>query len=75
MNIRSVRHQGLLHLIRDNDSRELRSDLVPRVRRVLTALITATDMEALHGPPGWRVHQLQDDRAGRGAFRSATIGG
>jgi len=42
----------------------LRSDLVQRLRRILTALITAPDMKALQGPPGWRVHQLQGDRAG-----------
>lgn len=64
MIIRSVRHRGLLRLIRDDDARELRNDLVPRVRRVLTALISATNMKALHGPPGWRVHQLAGDRAG-----------
>jgi proteic killer suppression protein len=42
----------------------VRSDLVSRVRRILTALIAASDIKALHGPPGWRVHQLQGDRAG-----------
>jgi proteic killer suppression protein len=61
--IRSVRHRGLLRLIRDDDSRELRSDLVQRLRRILTALITASDVKALQGPPGWRVHQLHGDRA------------
>jgi toxin HigB-1 len=60
----SVRHRGLLRLIRDDDSREVRSDLVQRVRRILTALITASDINALQGPPGWRVHHLQGDRAG-----------
>ena len=64
MIVRSVRHRGLLCLIRDDDSREVRSDLVQRVRRILTALISAADIKALHGPPGWRVHQLQGDRAG-----------
>jgi proteic killer suppression protein len=64
MIIRSVRHRGLLRLIRDDDSRELRRDLVPRLRRILTALISAPAMTALEGPPGWRVHQLQGDRAG-----------
>lgn len=64
MVIRSVRHRGLLRFIEDDDSRELRGDLVPRVRRVLTALIAAPDMRALHGPPGWRIHQLTGDRAG-----------
>jgi proteic killer suppression protein len=55
----------LLRLIRDDDSREVRSDLVQRVRRILTALISASDIKAPGGPPGWRVHQLQGDRAGR----------
>src|SRR4051794_39295893 len=64
MVIRSVRHRGLLRLIRDDDSRELRGDLVPRVRRVLTALIAAPDIQALRGPPGWRIHQLTGNRAG-----------
>jgi len=64
MIIRSVRHRGLLRLIRDDDSREVRSDLVQRVQRILTALITAPDLRALQGPPGWRVHQLQGDRVG-----------
>jgi len=64
MIIRNVRHRGLLRLIRDNDSRGLHRDLVQRLRRILTALITASDMKALQGPPGWRVHQLQGDRAG-----------
>ena len=64
MIIRNVRHRGLLRLIRDDDSRGLHRDLVQRLRRILTALITASDMKALQGPPDWRVHQLQGDRAG-----------
>jgi toxin HigB-1 len=52
MIVRSVRHRGLLRLIQDDDSREVRSDLVQRVRRILTALITASDITALHGPAG-----------------------
>lgn len=64
MVIRSVRHRGLLRLIRDDDSRELPGALVPRVRRVLTGLIAAPDMQALRGPPGWRIHHLTGGRAG-----------
>lgn len=64
MIVRSVRHRGLLRLIRDDDARELRPDLVKRVRNVVTAMIAAPDMVSLQGPPGWRVHQLQGDRAG-----------
>ncbi len=64
MEIRSVRHRGLLRLIEENDSRELRPDLVKRLRNILAALIAATDMADVSGPPGWRIHQLKGDRAG-----------
>jgi toxin HigB-1 len=37
---------------------------VRRVRNVLAVLIAARSMEAVAGPPGWRVHQLSGDRAG-----------
>jgi proteic killer suppression protein len=64
MIIRSVQHRGLLRLIRDDDTRELRADLVKRVRNILAALISAASIEAVVGPPGWRIHELQGDRAG-----------
>jgi proteic killer suppression protein len=64
MRIRSVRHRGLKRFIEDDDDREIRRDLVTRVRRSLTALIAAPDMNGVHGPPGWRIHQLTGDRAG-----------
>ena len=64
MIIRSVKHRGLLRLIEDDDSRELRPELVKRIRNVLAALIVAADMDAVSGPPGWRVHQLKGNRAG-----------
>jgi len=31
---------------------------------MLAVLITATGMEQVVGPPGWRIHQLKGDRAG-----------
>ncbi len=64
MNIKSVRHKGLKHLIENDDERGIRGDLVGRIRNVLTALIVADDMEAVQGPPGWRIHQLIGDREG-----------
>jgi toxin HigB-1 len=51
-------------LIEDDDDREIRRDLVYRVRRILTALIAAQDMDGVRGPPGWHIHQLAGDRAG-----------
>ncbi|MGH6837391.1 MAG: type II toxin-antitoxin system RelE/ParE family toxin [Methylocella sp.] len=64
MRIRSIRHRGLKRFIEDDDDREIRGDLVNRVRRILTALIIASDMDGVKGPPGWRIHQLAGDRAG-----------
>lgn len=63
MRIRSVRHRGLRRFIEDDDVREIRPDLVNRVRRILTALIVAPGMDDFSGPPGWRIHQLSGDRA------------
>jgi proteic killer suppression protein len=64
MVIRSVQHRGLLRLIEDDDTRGLRADLVKRLRNILAMLISASDMNAVSGPPGWRIHQLKEDRAG-----------
>ena len=64
MIIRSVRHRGLLRLIEDDDSRELRTDLVRRLRNIHAVLIAAANMNGVTGPPGWRIHQLIGDRGG-----------
>jgi len=64
MTIRSVQHRGLLRLLEDDDTRGLRTDLVKRLRNILAMLISASDMNAVSGPPGWRTHQLKGDRAG-----------
>lgn len=64
MDVRSVQHPGLRRLLEKNDARELRPDLVERVRNVLAVLLLAADMAEVVGPPGWRVRQLKGDRAG-----------
>ncbi|MFN7921262.1 MAG: type II toxin-antitoxin system RelE/ParE family toxin [Bryobacteraceae bacterium] len=69
MDIRSVRHRGVLRLLEDDDPRELRPDMVQRLRNVLAVLIAATDMDQVQGPPGWRIHQLKGDRAGTWSIR------
>jgi hypothetical protein len=63
-----------LRLIRDDDSRELRGNLLPRVRRVLTAVIAAQDMKAVRGPPGCAFTRSPATVPERGAFQSAAIG-
>ncbi|HKM65136.1 MAG TPA: type II toxin-antitoxin system RelE/ParE family toxin [Acidisphaera sp.] len=64
MIIRNIRHRGLLRFIEDDDSRELRPDLVTRLRNILAVLVTADEMADVAGPPGWRIHQLKGERAG-----------
>jgi toxin HigB-1 len=49
MIVRSVRHRGLLRLIEDDDSRELRNDLVRRLRNILAVLISAADKDVWQG--------------------------
>ena len=64
MVIRSVRHRGLRRLLEDDNSRFLRQDLIGRVRRILTVLVLAEDIDRFtaDAPPGWRVHRLSGDR-------------
>jgi len=64
MRIRTIKHRGLRRFIEDDDDREIRRDQVNRLRNILAALLMAEDMQAVAGPPGWRIHQLTGDRAG-----------
>ncbi len=64
MQIISISHRGLKRLIEDNNPRELSANMVPRIRRIVTALVLAEEPETILGPPGWRIHQLTGDRAG-----------
>ena len=66
MIIRSVRHRGLRRLIENDNPRLLRHDLVDRVRKILTVLILAEDLDGFiaDAPLGWRAHRLSGDRRG-----------
>ena len=48
----------------DNDPRFVNSDLVSRVRKILTVLVLAEDIDSFtaDAPPGWRLHRLTGDR-------------
>jgi proteic killer suppression protein len=65
MQIRSTRHKGLKALIEADDGKGIRSDQVKRVRNILAALMHAESIGEVSGPPGWRIHQLVGDRAGK----------
>jgi proteic killer suppression protein len=54
----------LKRLLAHDDDREIRRDLVRRVRNMLAVLVAAPDMSGVQGPPGWRIHQLTGNRAG-----------
>ena len=62
--IRPVRHRGLRRLLEDDNPRFLRQDLVDRVRKILTVLVLAENIDEFiaAAPPGWRVHRLSGDR-------------
>ena len=64
MIIRSIKHRGVRRFVEADDPRDIGGDLVSRVRNILAAFIVAEDIGAIHGPPGWRIHQLTGDRAG-----------
>ncbi len=64
MKIQSAKNRSVKRFIESDDDRGIRRDLVPRVRRILSALISAESIDKLGAPPGWRVHQLSGDRAG-----------
>lgn len=64
MDIVSARHKGLTRLLETNNSSGFRADMVPKLRRVLTALLSARKMDSLGSLPGWRLHQLKGNRAG-----------
>jgi len=55
--IQSFRHKWLEKLWNDGETRGVRSDLLDRVKRLLTALDTAQDLREL-GMPGWGLHRL-----------------
>ena len=64
MIVRSVRHRGLRRLLEDNNPRFLRQALVGRVRKILTVLILAEDIDEFiaDAPSGWHVHRLSGGR-------------
>ena len=63
MNIRSLRHKGLRRFVEADNARGIRPDLVNRIRNILAMLISASDIDAVKGPPGWHIHPLVGDRS------------
>jgi len=76
MVVRSVRHQGLRRLLQDDTPRFLPSELAGRIRRILTVLLLAEDMDDFiaSAPSGWRVHRLSGTGGANGACQSQATG-
>ena len=62
MQMRRIKDRGLKRFIESDDGRGIRPDMLDRVRKILAALILASDMSEVIGPPGWRIHQLSGNR-------------
>lgn len=59
-----IKHKGLRALYERDNAAKLPPDLVPRLRRVLTALQAATRPRDVAARPGFRLHPLQGDIRG-----------
>jgi toxin HigB-1 len=59
-----IRHKALRSLFEAGTSKGLSAELVPRLRRMLTALNAADDLKQLETIPGWRLHALKGDMLG-----------
>ncbi len=69
MDVVSFKHKALRRFFETDRTRGLRPEWVPKLRRMLTALNDAKDMEELESVPSWRLHQLTGDREGTYALR------
>ena len=77
MIIRSVRHRGLRRLLEHDDPRFVRSEWIARVRKILTVLILAEDIDrfAAYAPRGWRSTASLATVKVNGVSRSPATGG
>lgn len=64
MPIGKIRHKGLRKLYQEDDRSGLLAAHVPKIRRILTALDSASSIADMKRFPGWDVHPLKGDRRG-----------
>jgi toxin HigB-1 len=70
--IGTVRHKALRRFVDDGSTKGLPPDLVPRLRRMLSALSATDSLAPLETVQGWRFHALQGDMKG---FWSLSVTG
>ena len=64
MKIRSVLHRGLRRFIERDDASCLASNVVEKVRNILTFLQEMDSVQELRDIPSWKAHQLTGARKG-----------
>ncbi len=64
MKIISIRSKGLRRFLEKDDPSGLPQERLERIRRILTALIGAANLEQVDTMPGWKLHPLKGNRAG-----------
>ena len=56
MRIRTIKHRGLKRFVEDNEPREIRGDLINRVRNILAALVAdQTGTWSISASENWRI--------------------
>ncbi|HEY1245931.1 MAG TPA: type II toxin-antitoxin system RelE/ParE family toxin [Hyphomicrobiaceae bacterium] len=65
MPIRRIRHKGLRRLFEKGEARGVPAASVDRLRDMLLAIDTAEAIGDLDVLPGWRLHPLKGELAGR----------
>lgn len=71
MPIKSVRHKGLWLLYEEDDARDVPKAFADKLRDMLAALATAHAVEDMAVVPGWELHPLKGEFAGRWALTVA----
>jgi proteic killer suppression protein len=64
MKFGSVRHRGLLNVLRDERPVGVPSAYLDKIQKMLSFLKMIGTIEELRAVPFWRVHQLTGDRKG-----------
>jgi proteic killer suppression protein len=65
MTLAGFNHKGLKLLYSGGNPRGVPPEMVDRLRKLLFAMETAAGLDDLKRFPGWRLHQLKGDLAGR----------
>lgn len=62
--IGSIRHKALRRFAETGETQGLPADAIARLKRLISALGAAENVEELSTIPGWRLHALKGDRKG-----------